>query len=299
MKIRVGSRGSRLALSQTQMVIEELQKHHPELEAEVVIIKTKGDKILNVSLEKIGDKGLFVKEIEEQLLHGKIDIAIHSMKDMPGDGTEGLVLVPVMKREDPRDVLVTKHVISSLKELPSAPKIGTGSKRRSSQAKMIWDDVVIEPIRGNVETRIKKMLDSELDGTILAYAGINRLKLKSCEAYKIIPFGIDEMIPAPSQGVLALQHRSNDSIIEDLVKDIIDEQTALEAKAERLFLKTLHGSCHLPMGAYLDLKNQQFHGIFGDENCEKVVMKSTDVTKDDVLEKAKEMAQEMLKEVNQ
>lgn len=297
MKIRVGTRGSRLALTQTNMVIDTLKKHHPEIDVEVVVIKTKGDKILNISLDKIGDKGLFVKEIEDQLLNGNIDMAIHSMKDMPGEASENLILLPVLNREDPRDVLVTRHKISTISELPAKARIATGSKRRSSQLEALLPDVIIEPIRGNVETRIKKMIDQNLDGTVLASAGINRLGLTSNEHYRIIPFEVDEMIPAPSQGVLALQMVESNKIIFDLVQSIIDENTQLEATVERAFLKTLHGGCHLPMGAYLDLDKMIFHGIFGDEGCHKVIGKSIPVTRENAEAEAIKLANILIKEV--
>lgn len=297
MKIRVGTRGSHLALTQTNMVIDALKAKSPDLEFEVVIIKTKGDKILNVSLDKIGDKGLFVKEIEEQLMDKRIDMAIHSLKDMPGEDTSGLMLLPVLKREDPRDVLVTTHFVQNKNELPDKMAVATGSKRRFSQLKMMWPSSNIEPIRGNVETRIKKMLERDLDGTVLAYAGINRIGLKDTEDYKILPFEVHEMIPAPAQGVLGLQLRKNDTRILSLAQMIIDKRTALETQVERAFLKALNGSCHLPMGAYLDLDNMKFYGIYGDEACDHVVKKVIDITEENALEKAIHLAEEFVKAV--
>lgn len=297
MKIRVGTRGSHLALTQTNMVIDALKAKSPDLEFEVVIIKTKGDKILNVSLDKIGDKGLFVKEIEEQLMDKRIDMAIHSLKDMPGEDTSGLMLLPVLKREDPRDVLVTTHFVQNKNELPDKMAVATGSKRRFSQLKMMWPSSNIEPIRGNVETRIKKMLERDLDGTVLAYAGINRIGLKDTEDYKILPFEVHEMIPAPAQGVLGLQLRKNDTRILSLAQMIIDKRTALETQVERAFLKALNGSCHLPMGAYLDLDNMKFYGIYGDEACDRVVKKVIDITEENALEKAIHLAEELVKAV--
>lgn len=271
MKLRVGTRGSRLALTQTNMVIDALKSKWQDIEAEIVIIRTKGDEIQNVSLDKIGDKGLFVKEIEDQLMAGHIDVAIHSMKDMPFDMPEGLLLVPVLERADPRDVLVTCHQVASIKDLPTNLTIATGSKRRESQIRQLMPTVTIKPIRGNVETRIKKMNECGYDGTILAAAGLNRLGLKSDEHIRLLPFEVHEMIPAPAQGIVGLQLRLEDTELMCRVKSIMNETTLLQSKAERNFLKEVNGSCHLPMGAYLEIGDQVvMHGLFGDEHCNVV-----------------------------
>ena len=268
MKLRVGTRGSRLALTQTNMVIDALKLKWQDIETEVIVIRTKGDKIQDVSLDKIGDKGIFVKEIEDQLMAGHIDVAIHSMKDMPFDMPEGLVLVPVLQRADPRDVLVTTHQVSSIKELPSNLVIATGSKRRESQIRQLMPDVTIKPIRGNVETRIKKMKELGYDGTILAAAGLNRLGISSDAHIRLLPFEVDEMIPAPAQGIVGLQLRSEDNELMNRIKSIMHETTVQQSDAERNFLKEVNGSCHLPMGAYLDVGDKvMMHGLFGDESC--------------------------------
>lgn len=273
MKIRIGTRGSRLALAQTNTVITALKKLNPAIEAEIIIIKTKGDLILDISLDKIGDKGLFVAEIEEQLRLGQIDMAIHSMKDLTTEESHQFKVIPVLKRADHRDVLVTKHNILSVQELPPNSIIGSGSKRRKTQLESLLPSVKIVAIRGNIESRIKKMLEQNMDGTILAAAGAQRLNLKDTAAYKIIPLTIQEVIPAPAQGVLACQIMNNNKRVLDLVKQLIDQPTFLATQAERAFLKAVNGGCHLPLGAYLESNsgNFKFHYLFGDDLCKNII----------------------------
>ena len=300
MKVTIGTRGSRLARIQTEQVIDAILRVAPETEIETVIISTKGDRILNKSLDKIGDKGLFVAEIEEKLRTGGIDIAIHSMKDLPSIMDEKLEVLPILKREDPRDVLVTKHAIQSISELPHAPIIGTGSQRRRQQLLIMNQKIRIVPIRGNVETRIQKMLDQDMDGTILAYAGIKRLGLNSGTNYTIIPLGVQEMIPAPAQGILGCQFRKNHLEIRQLIQPLIDPSTKCQCDAERLFLKEVHGSCHLPMGAYVELFNEEegrIYGLYGDEVGKKVGREQMDCRLDEAEDKMKILAKNLVKKV--
>lgn len=273
MKIRIGTRGSRLALAQTNTVITALKKLNPAIDAEIVIIKTKGDLILDISLDKIGDKGLFVAEIEEQLRLGQIDIAIHSMKDLPTQKSHHFTVIPVLKRADHRDVLVTKHNILSLQDLPPDSVIGSGSKRRKAQLESLFPSIKIVAIRGNIESRIKKMTKQNMDGTILAAAGVQRLGLKDTAEYKIIPLSILEVIPAPAQGVLACQIMNNNKTVLSLVKQLIDQTTYLATQAERAFLKAVNGGCHLPLGAYLESHSGtfKFHYLFGDDLCKNII----------------------------
>lgn len=298
MKLRIGTRGSRLALTQTTMVIDALKMHWQDFEPEVIVIRTKGDKIQEVSLDKIGDKGLFVREIEAQLISGHIDMAVHSMKDMPFAMPESLVMVPVLKRADPRDVLVTTHQVSNIKELPSHLVIATGSKRRESQIRQLLPTVTVQPIRGNVETRIKKMKQLGYDGTILAAAGLKRLGVKSDGHITLLPLEIDEMIPAPGQGIIALQLRSVDHELMNQVKSIIHGTTAKQAEAERTFLKEVNGSCHLPMGAYLEISDTiKMHGLFGDESCHVVRRMAVECSMEDTVEVSKLIAKKLSEEV--
>lgn len=263
-KIVVGTRGSRLALFQTNWVMSALKDKYPEIEIQQKIISTKGDEILNVALDKIGDKGLFVKEIEAQLLQGHIDFAVHSMKDMPSQCVEGLAFAAPPKREDIRDALVLRAGLSGLDDLPQGAKIGTGSKRRAFQLKKLRPDLQIMPIRGNVETRISKIESEHLDGVVLAAAGLHRLDLNHKISSYLEP---DKVIPAPAQGALCLQYRSDDPEMGQLLNSLSDEMTDLCTKAERAYLEGVEGSCHLPIGAYAQVENDTLtlHCVFGDE----------------------------------
>ena len=297
MKIIVGTRGSKLALIQTNWVVEELKKANPDIEFEIKIIKTKGDLITNLPLHKIGDKGLFTKEIEQQLLDKEIDLAIHSMKDMPSVLPKGLKFANIPKREDPRDVLILREEYSSIEDLPKGAKIGTGSKRRIYQLLKYRPDLEIVPIRGNIDTRIKKIEDENLHGIVLAAAGLIRAGLENRISY-YIPTNI--MIPAPAQGALAIEIRENDSIIENIVSHIKDEITEAQVAAERGFLTGVNGSCHVPMGAYCEINddNMILTGLYGDENGDKLVIKSLEGKIEDASKLGFELADKVLKEYN-
>lgn len=293
MKIRVGTRGSNLALIQTNWAIDRLKEKFPEVEFEVKIIKTKGDKILHLSLDKIGDKGLFVKEIESQLLEGEIDLAVHSMKDMPAEVVEGLKFAAVPKREDPRDVIILREGLNSFDELPIGATIGTGSKRRKYQLLRKRPDLNIVPIRGNIETRISKIESENLDGIVLAASGVIRADLEE----KITEFlPVDLMIPAPAQGALALEIRENDEELEKMIDAIKDEISQIQTDAERSYLAGIDGSCHIPMGAYCEVDGEKLilTGIFGDEDGEKITVASLEGEKDNPKELGSKLAKLVL-----
>lgn len=293
MKIRVGTRGSNLALIQTNWAIDRLKEKFPEVEFEVKIIKTKGDKILHLSLDKIGDKGLFVKEIESQLLEGEIDLAVHSMKDMPAEVVEGLKFAAVPKREDPRDVIILREGLNSFDELPIGATIGTGSKRRKYQLLRKRPDLNIVPIRGNIETRISKIESENLDGIVLAASGVIRADLEE----KITEFlPVDLMIPAPAQGALALEIRENDEELEKMIDAIKDEISQIQTDAERSYLAGIDGSCHIPMGAYCEVDGEKLilTGIFGDEDGEKITIASLEGDRDNPKELGSNLAKLVL-----
>lgn len=270
MKVVVGTRGSKLALTQTQWVIDQLKCCNQEVDFEIKIIKTKGDLIQNVPLDKIGDKGIFVKEIEQQLLDKEIDIAIHSMKDMPSEVTSGLAFTYTPVREDARDVLILKKAIRSLEDLPKGATIGTGSKRRKYQLLQVRPDLNIVPIRGNIDTRISKIETENLDGIVLAAAGVKRLDRESEIGYYI---PADLVIPAPAQGALAIQIRENDEAIYNLIKPIENLTSQMQIEAERAFLEGVEGSCHLPIGAYAELSEKYINltCLLGNEEGTKLV----------------------------
>lgn len=295
MKIVVGTRGSKLALIQTNWVVEELKKSNPHVEFEVKVIKTKGDLVTNLPLHKIGDKGLFTKEIEQELLDGVIDLAVHSMKDMPSTLPEGLKFASVPKREDPRDVLVLKDGYTSIEDLPKGAKIGTGSKRRTYQLLNHRPDLEIIPIRGNIDTRIRKIQDENLDGVVLAAAGLIRAGLENRISYYL---PADVVVPAPAQGALALEIRENDDKIEEIISHIKDEDTEIQVAAERGFLKGVNGSCHVPMGAYCEIKGDKLRltGLYGDEEGNKLIIKSKEGEVENANKLGLELADEVLKE---
>lgn len=254
MKLVIGSRGSKLALVQSNMIANAIKKANPQVETEIKIIKTKGDVILDLPLNVIGDKGLFVKEIEEALLKKEIDLAVHSLKDMPAEQPEGLIMAATPCREDPRDVLVTFHGETGLSELPSHCKIATGSLRRSIQLKQLMPNAEVKEIRGNVETRISKSEANGYDGVILAAAGLNRLGLD----YNGILFDTDAMLPAPAQGILGLETRCDDEAVIALLKPLQHEDSHRQALAERAFLRYIEGGCHAPMGVYCKIDGDRF-----------------------------------------
>lgn len=252
-KITAGTRGSMLALKQTEIIINLLKQAHPDLKIDIKIIKTLGDKILDKSLDKIGEKGLFIKEIEDALLDNEIDFAVHSFKDVPNVLPEGLCIGAISKREDPRDVLVGRNN-QKLCNLPYGAIIGSSSVRRTLQLKRIRPDLQISPIRGNIDTRIKKLTNGEYDAIILAAAGLNRLGWED----KIIEYlEIKDFIPAAAQGALAVEARKSDKDILEMIKLIHNDKDAGCVLAERVFLNEIGGGCHIPAGAYAYIEDDK------------------------------------------
>jgi hydroxymethylbilane synthase len=268
MKLTVGTRGSQLALTQTNWVVHQILSARPDWTIDIKIIRTKGDEIQHLALDKIGDKGLFVAQIEEALLKGEIDFAVHSMKDMPSTLTPGLKFAPPLVREDARDILVLRE-----SALPKHPIIGTGSKRRKYQLLSLFPDADIQDIRGNVDTRLSKLYKGSYDGIVLAAAGLKRLGIKP-EFYEIL--SVKDMLPAPAQGVLAIQLRESDPVLDDVFEDLKCPNCLIQVLAERSFLAALDGSCHKPIGAYAAISEDQIHlrGLFGDEHGKHLVKES-------------------------
>jgi hydroxymethylbilane synthase len=254
-KIVIGTRGSELALWQTNWVKTELEKNYPELEIKVEIIKTKGDKILDVSLSKIGDKGLFTKEIEIALLEKKIDLAVHSLKDLPTVLSKGLQIGAVSEREDQRDVFISNKY-NLIEELPDKASVATGSLRRKSQLLNYRPLLNIVDIRGNLQTRFKKFEENGYDGMILAYAGLKRLGMDE-KITQIIP--VELMLPAVSQGVMAVEIREGDEDILGLLSVINNKTSEIETSAERSFLNALQGGCQVPIGVYSHISGEKLH----------------------------------------
>ena len=244
--IVIGTRGSQLALWQANWVRQALCDHRPELRVELTIIKTRGDKILDVPLAKVGGKGLFVKEIETALLNGRIDVAVHSMKDMPADIPEGLCIGAIPEREEPRDVLITRCG-RTLEHLAQGARVGTSSLRRSAQLLYRRPDLRIVPLRGNLDTRLKKLASEPLDAIVLAAAGVRRLGL----ADRITQV-LDEsvMLPAVGQGALCIEIRRDDPRIAPVVAALDHRPTRQVVMGERAFLNRLEGGCQVPIGGH-------------------------------------------------
>lgn len=244
-RIKIGTRGSALALRQAAWVRERIAHRHPALHIEVVRIKTTGDNITDVPLAQVGGKGLFVKEIEEALLRGEIDLAVHSMKDVPSELPSGLHIGAVTEREDPRDVLVSREG-RGLRELPSEARIGTASLRRGAQLLGINPRWEIIALRGNLDTRIRKLKTEDLDAVILAAAGVRRMGLED----KVTEYlSLEVMLPAVGQGALGIECRKEDAVNE-LIAFLNHPESALAVEGERAFLRRLEGGCQVPIAAF-------------------------------------------------
>lgn len=242
MKLRIGSRESRLAVIQSQMVMELIAAAEPEAELELVTMKTTGDKILDKTLDKIGGKGLFVRELDQALRDGRADFTVHSLKDMPMQVPEDLPLAAFSSREDPRDVLVLPEGAT---ELDVSKPIGCSSRRRQLQLKLLFPDMDIQPVRGNVQTRLAKLEAGQFSALVLAAAGLKRLGLEGrISRY----FTTEEILPAAGQGILVVQTRRG--MDTQCLRLVQDEKTACCAKAERAFVRALDGGCSSPVAAY-------------------------------------------------
>jgi len=266
--ITIGTRGSQLALWQANWVQSQLLKRHTSLSVQIAVIKTKGDKILDVPLAKVGGKGLFVKEIEDALLDGRIDLAVHSMKDMPAELPDGLTIGAVPERENPRDVLVSRR--GTLDHLPKGAHIGTSSLRRAAQLLAFRPDIRIHPLRGNLDTRLRKLDAGDMDAIVLAAAGMIRLGL----GHRITEYlSGDVMLPAAGQGALCVEMRQGDAQTKAVVQNLDHAETRCIVLGERAFLHRLGGSCQVPIAAHGSIENGQFHisGLVADPDGSQVL----------------------------
>ncbi len=247
MKIRYGTRGSKLALLQSRLAISIIQNSNKDIEFEEILIKTLGDKVTDVPLFKVGGQGLFIKEIEQALIEKKIDIAIHSLKDLPFKLADGLCLLCVGCEENANDCLISKNG-ESFSALPSNAKIGTSSLRRRAQLLTLRNDINFVDMRGNIDTRLKKLENNEADAIVLASAGLNRLGLSN----KITEhFSVNQIVPAVGQGLLAIECREEDkNVFEAIFKEFANEKALIRAKTERKFLETMNAGCSMPITAH-------------------------------------------------
>lgn len=268
MQYIIGTRGSALALAQSEQMRCLLAKQYPMHTFTLQVISTKGDRNQMVALDKMDAKGIFVKEIEEALLEGSIHIAVHSMKDMPTQQPTGLCFTKTIMREDARDVFISRTGIP-FAQLPAHAIIGTGSKRRKAQLLKLRPDLQIVGIRGNVDTRLRKMETEKLDGIVLAAAGLKRLQLEHIH-YEYFPH--EMLIPACGQGALAVEVREDNHELLQMLNALANDKQDAEVAVERSFLKEINGGCHTPVGAYCQMENDHlsFSAVYGDEDCQNV-----------------------------
>ena len=253
-KIVIGTRGSKLALWQTNWVKSALKTHHPGLQVEILIISTKGDRVLDVSLPKLGEqgKGLFTKELEEAIFERRVDLAVHSLKDLPTELPSGLSVGAICEREDVRDALVAREDVQSFEYIPQGARVGTSSLRRQAQLKAVRPDLQIEPVRGNVDTRLRKLDEGEFAAVILAAAGLHRLGYAK-RITEHLPMEL--MLPAVGQGALAIETRTDDAAVNELLHPLDHAPTRQACNAERAFLKGLGGGCLVPIAAHARIES--------------------------------------------
>jgi len=290
--IRIGTRGSKLALWQANWVKDTICLGFPEIKVSIITIKTTGDMIVDRPLAMVGGKGLFVKEIEKALMESSIDIAVHSMKDMPGELPDSLVIGAIPKRENPFDVLISRGNLT-LKELPAGARVGTSSLRRASQIKHVRPDLEIASIRGNLDTRLKKLASGEFDATLLAAAGLIRLGMED-----VISEYMDEevMLPAVGQGALCIQSRKEDRSMDPILALLNHPDTNTVVRGERAFLRRLEGSCHIPVACFGRLENGQviLTGVVASENGETMVKEVVTGKPEDVVKTGMDLAEILL-----
>ncbi|PZL77829.1 hydroxymethylbilane synthase [Enterococcus plantarum] len=295
--VRVGTRNSPLAMKQTTIVLNLLKKVHGDFPVEIVPMTTKGDQMLSVSLSKIGGKGLFINEVEQALLKGSIDFAVHSLKDMPAKVADGLTLAAIPERSDPADCLIFREK-TSLDELPKGARIGTSSLRREFQMKNLREDLQVESIRGNVGTRLKRMEEQGLDGIVLAVAGLKRLDWFAEPTHPYLFLTCEQCIPAVGQGALAVECRGQDHAMKDFLSPIDDSLTRSLVMEERDFLAVLNGNCDIPIGAFAvqEQNGYRFSGFLGDKELEQSFTKS--IVVQDLAGVGKQIAEELLNEMD-
>lgn len=293
-KIIIGSRGSELALWQANFVKREIEKKNKDVKVEINIIKTKGDKILDVALSKIGDKSLFTKELEIELLAKRIDLAVHSLKDLQTQIPEGLKLAAVTKRHKVEDVFIARKKGVSIQSLPEFGVVATGSLRRRSQLLHLRPDLTVIDLRGNVPSRIQKFLESEWDAIILARAGVERLKLKK---YISSYISTEEILPAVGQGALGIEIHKDNKFVENILKSLHHDETYKAVFAERALLRALEGGCQVPIGAFAEAKSTGLYldALVGSLDGSITYRKKIRGSKNDPERLGKTLAKELLK----
>lgn len=294
-KIIIGTRGSKLALWQTNWVKTALESFHPNIEIEINIIKTRGDRILDVSLPKLGEqgKGLFTRELEDAMLDGRIDLAVHSLKDLPTDFTAGLHLAAICQREDPRDAFLAREGVKSFRDLAPHSLVGTSSLRRVAQLRAARPDIRTEPVRGNVDTRIAKLDAGDYDAIVLAAAGVRRLGYEN----RITQYlGEEVMLSAPGQGALAVESRADDDEVNQIAAVLNHQPTRLACEAERAFLKRLGGGCLVPIAALGRVEGERMNlaGMVASPDGKEIVRGKQSGASSDGQKMGEKLAEELL-----
>lgn len=305
--IVIGTRGSKLALVQAEYIAATLRHLYPDLEIELRIISTKGDRILDVALSAVGDKGLFVKEIEVALMNGEIDLAVHSGKDLPSVTPDGLKLAAFPKRVNPRDVLILPQPIAdtsqpatdapqptSLDDIPKGARIGTSSLRRACQLRSLRPDLELLDVRGNVDTRLSKLDSGQYDALVLAAAGLERLGLSNRISYQLPP---EVLLPAVAQGALIIETRADDTETLNLLKSLDDMHTRAAVLAERSFLHRLEGGCQVPIAAYAEMGDDDslyLRGLVGSLDGKTIIRGEKTGSSSDAAILGKTLAEELI-----
>ncbi|MBF0545388.1 MAG: hydroxymethylbilane synthase [Candidatus Riflebacteria bacterium] len=293
--IKIGTRGSKLALTQTRMLINLMKISFPEVQFEEIVIKTLGDREQNVPLYKMGGRGLFIKEIEEALIGNEIDIAVHSLKDVPHQLPNGLCLGAVSSRVDPRDVMISNVQVSNISQIPNQFRIGTSSLRRRAQLKSVLPEISFVDFRGNLDTRLRKLHEGNVDGLILAAAGLERLGI---EEPHILKFSVDEIIPAAGQGLLAVECRISDM---DRLKPILgvveNSRGRAACEAERAFLAEIDSGCQAAIGCYSSFESDfmiESIGFVSDPEGKKILKNKKRFNVNDAKDGGKALAQDLI-----
>ena len=284
MNIKIGTRKSKLALAQTTMVVNEIKNYFPSINIQVVHFTTKGDKVLNKPLINIGGKGVFVTEIEDALINKEIDLAVHSAKDLPLQLQDNLTISAVLERGNYRDTLVT--VKGKEIDFSRETVIGTGSNRRKLAFKNLYPNATFRDIRGNVDTRLNKLYNGEYDGIILAMAGLERLDLLSDSRFTFTPFDYKDFVPAPCQGIIAVESRNND--LTEILSRINHKDTFYAFETERHILNILNADCGMPLGAYSFVENNKINVVYTSDSKEII-------TKSDLIENRFSLAESVVR----
>ncbi len=295
--LRIGTRGSALALYQTNLVVERLESRHPDLHCEVAIISTQGDRDKETPLSIIGGQGVFIKELEHAILTGEVDCAVHSLKDLPSIVPDGLILAAILDREDPRDVLVSRHP-GGLGGLPAGARVGTSSRRRMAELKEARPDLTAAELRGNIDTRVSKVTGDEpaYDAAILAAAGLLRMQ-RSDQVSEFLD--VDVFTPAPGQAALTVECREDDLATRAILATIHDDETAMLVNVERAFLRGVGGGCRSPVGAFAERVEAgiRLRAMLADEEITTIQRVDVTLPIDEAEERAEAIAHELVESV--